>query len=33
MKDHGGTLEFRSKPGMGTTVVLALPAIAQEGAA
>ena len=33
VKDHGGTLEFRSKPGTGTTVVLALPAIAQEGAA
>ncbi len=33
VKDHGGTLEFRSAPGAGTTVVLALPAIAQEGAA
>ena len=33
VKEHGGTLEFRSPPGAGTTVVLTLPAITEERAA
>ncbi|HSD19392.1 MAG TPA: transporter substrate-binding domain-containing protein [Anaeromyxobacter sp.] len=32
VKEHGGTLEFRSPPGGGTTVVLTLP-VAAEGSA
>jgi polar amino acid transport system substrate-binding protein len=32
VKEHGGTLEFRSSPGAGTTVVLSLPAAAEEAA-
>jgi polar amino acid transport system substrate-binding protein len=30
VKEHGGTLAFTSKPGDGTTVVLTLPALAEE---
>jgi polar amino acid transport system substrate-binding protein len=30
VKEHGGTLDFRSKPGAGTTVVLTLPALPPE---
>ena len=30
IKDHGGTLEFLSEPGAGTTVTLALPAIHED---
>jgi polar amino acid transport system substrate-binding protein len=30
VKEHGGTLEFRSRPGAGTTVVLTLPALPPE---
>jgi polar amino acid transport system substrate-binding protein len=30
VKEHGGTLEFRSSPGAGTTVVLTLPALPPE---
>jgi len=33
VKEHGGTLEFRSPPGGGTAVVLTLPAIPEERAA
>ena len=32
VKEHGGTLEFRSPPGAGTTVVLSLPTAAEERA-
>jgi polar amino acid transport system substrate-binding protein len=32
-KEHGGTLEFSSPPGAGTTVVLALPVVMEERAA
>ena len=30
VKEHGGTLEFASPPGGGTTVTLALPACKEE---
>ncbi len=30
VKEHGGSLEFRSEPGRGTTAVLSLPAIREE---
>jgi polar amino acid transport system substrate-binding protein len=30
VKEHGGTLEFRSRPGAGTSVLLTLPALAPE---
>jgi polar amino acid transport system substrate-binding protein len=30
VKEHGGTLDFASKPGDGTTVVLTLPALSEE---
>jgi polar amino acid transport system substrate-binding protein len=30
VKEHGGTLEFRSRPRAGTTVVLTLPALPPE---
>jgi len=30
VKEHGGTLAFDSRPGAGTTVVLTLPALAEE---
>jgi polar amino acid transport system substrate-binding protein len=30
VKEHGGTLEFESRPGEGTTVVLTLPALPPE---
>jgi len=30
VKEHGGTLEFRSRPGAGTTVVLTFPALPPE---
>jgi polar amino acid transport system substrate-binding protein len=33
VKEHGGTLEFRSHPGEGTTVTLSLPATSTEEAA
>jgi polar amino acid transport system substrate-binding protein len=33
VKEHGGTLEFRSSPGAGTTVVLTLPIATEERAA
>ncbi len=33
VEEHGGTLEFRSPPGVGTTVVLTLPVIPEERAA
>jgi polar amino acid transport system substrate-binding protein len=33
VKEHGGTLEFRSTVGAGTTASLALPAISSEAAA
>ena len=32
VKEHGGSLEFRSAPGAGTTVVLSLPVVKEEGA-
>jgi polar amino acid transport system substrate-binding protein len=30
VKEHGGTLEFESPPGCGTTVTLTLPAFKEE---
>jgi polar amino acid transport system substrate-binding protein len=30
VKEHGGTLEFQSRPGAGTTVILTLPALPPE---
>jgi polar amino acid transport system substrate-binding protein len=30
VKEHGGSLQFSSRPGAGTTVVLSLPAIHEE---
>ena len=32
VKEHGGTLEFRSTPGAGTTAILSLPALREEDA-
>ncbi|HET7826465.1 MAG TPA: transporter substrate-binding domain-containing protein [Anaeromyxobacter sp.] len=33
VKEHGGTLEFRSRPGAGTTAILTLPEAHEEAAA
>ena len=33
VKEHGGTLEFRSSPGAGTVAVLTLPEHREEAAA
>ncbi len=33
VKEHGGTLEFRSTPGAGTTATLTLPELREEAAA